>query len=121
MTVGSNRGTFTTYSGLLSGAGSFVKVFPTYTLRVQGTNATYTGDTLINEGTLDVNFGGWFPFGPGVGNLFVGSNAVVGLRTVNSNGTYNVNGLSGSGITAPVRKPLLSATTMPAACFRAVF
>ncbi len=98
LTVGSNRGTFTTYSGLLSGAGSFVKVFPTYTLRVQGTNATYTGDTLINEGTLDVNFGGWFPFGPGVGNLFVGSNAVVGLRTVNSNGTYNVNGLSGSGI-----------------------
>ncbi|HUJ73004.1 MAG TPA: autotransporter-associated beta strand repeat-containing protein, partial [Verrucomicrobiae bacterium] len=98
LSVGSDRGTFTTYSGQLSGSGSFVKIDPTYTLRVQTTNAIYTGDTLINEGTLDVNFGGWFPFGPGAGNLFVGSTAVVGLRTVNSNGTYNVNGLSGSGI-----------------------
>jgi len=98
LTVGSNRGTFTTYSGQLSGGGTFVLNFPTYTLRVGATNAAYTGDTLIDAGTLDVNFGGWFPSGPGVGNLFVGSNAVVGLRTVNSNGTYNVNGLSGSGI-----------------------
>jgi autotransporter-associated beta strand protein len=94
----SNQGTFTTYSGQLSGSGSFVLNYPTYTLRVQTTNAIYTGDTLIDAGTLDVNFGGWFPYGPGAGNLFVGSNAVLGLRTVNSNGTYNVNGLSGSGI-----------------------
>jgi len=95
--VGSNRGSFTTYSGQLSGSGTFVKVYPTYTLRVQGTNAVHTGDTLINEGTLDVNFGGWFPYGPGVGNLFVGATGVVGLRTPANGGVYNVNGLSGSG------------------------
>jgi len=98
-----NLGTFTTYSGQLSGNGSLVLNFTNSTswLRVQTTNAIYAGDTVVNAGTLDVNIGGWFPYGPGAGNLVVGSNVVVGvvgLRTVSSNGVYNINGLSGSGI-----------------------
>ncbi|HTS17689.1 MAG TPA: autotransporter-associated beta strand repeat-containing protein [Verrucomicrobiae bacterium] len=94
----SNQGTFTTYSGQLSGSGGLELNWSTYLLRVQTTNAIYQGDTVINAGTLDLNIGGWFPYGAGAGNLVVGSSGVVGLRTVSSNGTYNVNGLSGSGL-----------------------
>ncbi|HVM60278.1 MAG TPA: autotransporter-associated beta strand repeat-containing protein [Verrucomicrobiae bacterium] len=95
--VGSNRGTFSTFAGLLNGSGSLVLNYPTYTLRVQGTNATYTGDTIVNAGTLDLNFGGWFPNGAGAGNLVVGASGIVGLRTPANGGVYNINGLSGSG------------------------
>ncbi|HUJ11385.1 MAG TPA: autotransporter-associated beta strand repeat-containing protein [Verrucomicrobiae bacterium] len=112
--VGNNSGgTFSTFSGQVSGSGTLATV-GAFWQRVQGTNATYSGDTLVNEGTLDINFaghsaggtlldaGGWIPWGTGKGNVYVGPTAQIWLRGPGSgSGTsivHNVNGLSGQGI-----------------------
>ena len=85
----SNTGS-STFGAMLSGSGSLIKNGAAYSLRVQGTNQAYAGDTIINAGTLDVNITNWFAYGAGKGN--VTNNGILGLR-------FNqiVNGLSGTG------------------------
>ena len=88
LTVGSNNGT-STYSGILSGGGSLSKN-GTGTLALSGAN-TYTGQTVINKGTLSLT------------NALGTSGTPAGAITVQTGGTLNLNN-------ATVYAPYLSNT-----------
>ncbi|MBN8458636.1 MAG: autotransporter-associated beta strand repeat-containing protein [Verrucomicrobia bacterium] len=83
--TGSNR---TTLSSVVSGTGGFFKT-GAGELRIQTNAKTYSGDTTVNAGTLDLNLVNVLPYGAGKGNLLVNSGAYVWMRY-----GLNVNGLS---------------------------
>ena len=58
---------------------------------------TYTGDTTISNGTLDVT-GDFLPSGVGKGNVTIANGATLQLNNANA----NVNGLSGGGAVSKV-------------------
>ncbi|MDQ6741016.1 MAG: autotransporter-associated beta strand repeat-containing protein, partial [Actinomycetota bacterium] len=110
LTIGRSN-TSTTYSGALSGTGSLTKT-GAGTVTLTGSNAnTYSGDTLVNAGTLVLAKGGQGPsnnFGSAMGgNLVINSGATVRYGadsqvrddrsiTVNAGGTLNMNGFAES-------------------------
>lgn len=59
-------------------------------LRFVGTAKTYTGDTLVNNGLLDVSTDNMLPFGAGKGNLHIGTGAQLAINNVNT----QINGLN---------------------------
>jgi autotransporter-associated beta strand protein len=79
-------------NGDISGNFALNKINPGM-LRLAAVNTkTYTGDTNINGGTVDLA-GGSLPSGPGKGNVIVAAGA-----TLNDNGqNTSINGLSGAG------------------------
>lgn len=60
------------------------------TMRLQNTAKTYSGDTVVTTGTLDLNLANVLPSGVGKGNVTV--NSTMGLRS-----GQTINGLNGSG------------------------
>ena len=78
-------------NGLISGSGGLTKVGVGFVQIFNAANS-YSGDTIINEGTVvAVNA---IPDGPGKGNVFVASGATL----VTGSSSEVINGLSGSGI-----------------------
>jgi fibronectin-binding autotransporter adhesin len=59
-------------------------------LRFVGTAKTYTGDTLVNNGLLDVSTDNMLPFGAGKGNLHIGTGGQLAINNVNT----QINGLN---------------------------
>ncbi len=83
--TGSNR---TTLNAVVSGAGGLFKT-GAGELRIQTNAKTYSGDTTVNAGTLDLNVANVLPYGTGKGNLLVNSGASLWMRYA-----LNVNGLN---------------------------
>jgi autotransporter-associated beta strand protein len=90
--------TSTTFSGVVSGAGSFTKT-GSGTQTLTGVN-TYTGATTLNGGTLAVGTGGSLAAGSAVAvnttAALTGTGIVNGPVTVNSGGT--IRGGAGAGV-----------------------
>ncbi len=79
------------FNGVISGSGGLTK---TGVSRLRfGTVQTYSGDTVINAGSISLNVADGLPFGAGKGNVLIASGAA--LTTENFN--FNINGLSGAG------------------------
>jgi len=94
LTVGTNNGNFT-FSGVIqntSGTLTFVKV-GTGRGTLSGNN-TYSGDTIINAGTLALGSSSTLPVGVGRGNVVV--NGILDIVAFNP----SINGLSGTGTVA---------------------
>lgn len=83
--TGSNR---TTLNSIVSGSGGLFKT-GAGELRIQTNAKTYSGDTTVNAGTLDLNLANVLPYGSGKGNLLINSGANVWMRF-----GLNVNGLN---------------------------
>ena len=78
-------------NGDISGGFGFTKAGPG-SVRLQTVGKTYTGDTIVDGGTLDINVANALPFGAGKGNVSVNTGATLGLRQ-----GININGLNGVG------------------------
>lgn len=79
------------FNGVISGTGSLEVVGPG-TLRLQTNAKTYSGNTLVTSGTLDLNLANALPSGTGKGDVTVATGASLGLRF-----GQVINGLSGGG------------------------
>ncbi len=79
------------FNGVISGTGSLEVVGPG-SLRLQTNAKTYSGNTTVTSGTLDLNLANVLPSGTGKGDVTVTSGAFLGLRF-----GQNINGLSGGG------------------------
>ena len=77
----------------ISGAFDMIKDTGTGRLRFTGTAKTYTGDTVVRTGILDLSADNMLPFGTGNGDVFVATGGQLLLNNVNS----QINGLNGSG------------------------
>jgi fibronectin-binding autotransporter adhesin len=91
-------GTTTTLSGTISGSGGITKN-GTGTLEVNGASNTYTGDTVVNAGTLEANASGALGASGNItvhngGSILVqASNAIGNSSNVNlAGGTWGFNG-----------------------------
>jgi len=82
-------------NGVISGGFSLTKTGVS-TMRFAALQ-TYTGDTIINGGSIDVT-GDFLPSGAGKGNVIVGNGATLDLN----NTSANINGLSGGGFVSKV-------------------
>ena len=81
------------WSGGISGNFGITKT-GTGLMRMTGTAKSYTGDTNINEGTMDVAASDNLPFGAGRGNVNVALGAtLLQINQIN----LNINGLNGAG------------------------
>lgn len=81
-------------TGTISGSGGITKVGAGFVQIIPASlNNTYSGDTVVNEGSLVVAGTNGVPDGPGKGNVIVGPS---GIFVTGANET--INGLSGSGI-----------------------
>jgi autotransporter-associated beta strand protein len=78
-------------NGDISGSSGFIKAGPG-SVRLQAGTKTYSGDTTVDGGTLDINVANALPFGAGKGNVAVNTGATLGLRQ-----GININGLNGVG------------------------
>jgi autotransporter-associated beta strand protein len=76
-------------NGVLSGAFGVTKT-GVGTLRYQTNAKTYTGNTLVSAGTLDMSTDNMMPFGAGKGNLAIDLGASLFLNNV----SCNINGLN---------------------------
>ncbi len=88
----------TTFSGLLGGTGTNENTFAltktnTGILTLSGAN-TYSGDTTVSAGTLQLGSATAVPSGAGKGNLAIGASGTLDLASF----APTVNGLSGSGL-----------------------
>lgn len=95
-TFQSTGGTRLTFSGDITGTGGVTIGTSTGagTVRFQGTAKTYSGDTTVNFGTLDlVTTASLIPSGAGKGNVTVAAGATILDENVN----LDVNGLNGAG------------------------
>ena len=79
-------------NGDISGSYGLTKVGPG-SVRLQTATKTYSGDTTVDSGTLDLNIVNALPSGAGKGNVSVTSGATLGLRF-----GVNMNGLNGGGL-----------------------
>lgn len=87
-------------SGGISGAFSLTKS-DGGRLRLVGTAKTYSGDTIITGGLLDMSANDMLPFGTGKGNVLIGTGGQLFLNNVNT----QINGLSDySGTAGTVSK-----------------
>ncbi|MEI6604310.1 MAG: autotransporter-associated beta strand repeat-containing protein [Verrucomicrobiota bacterium] len=99
ITLGSDSGTLDaaqnqtlTYNGILAGAGGLTKT-GLGTLSLGGVN-TYSGDTLVNAGALQIGSAYAIPSGPNTGNLSLAADTTLDLN----NTSITVNGLTGTGL-----------------------
>ena len=83
-------------NGVISGAFGVTKTGVS-TMRYVGLQ-TYSGDTIINGGSIDVVTANALPNGAGKGNVTVGNGATLDLNNVSA----NINGLSGGGFVSKV-------------------
>ena len=93
LTVGSSEAAYEGlgFSGPITGSASLTK--DGAGLFYLDGASTYSGDTTISAGTLQLRATESLPFGPGVGNLGISSGATLDLRGSDT----QVNGLSGAG------------------------
>ncbi len=80
-------------SSAISGVGGLTLIGGGGALNLSG-SSTYSGNTSINGGTLQVGAVGAVPFGAGKGNVSLGSPGTLDL----TGHTTAINGLSGSGV-----------------------
>ncbi len=78
-------------NGDISGSYGLVKA-GAGNLRLQTATKTYSGNTTVDGGTLDLNIANALPSGVGKGNVTVNGGATLGLRF-----GQNINGLNGNG------------------------
>lgn len=76
-------------SGGISGAFDLTKA-DAGRLRLVGTAKTYTGDTIVTGGLLDLSANDMLPFGAGKGDVYIGTGAQLFLNNVNT----QINGLN---------------------------
>ena len=81
-----------TYNGILAGAGGLTKT-GLGTLSLGGVN-TYSGDTLLTAGALQIGNAYAIPSGPNTGNLSLAADTTLDLN----NTSITVNGLTGTGL-----------------------
>jgi autotransporter-associated beta strand protein len=62
------------------------------------TPQTYTGDTIINGGSIDTTVANAMPYGANAGNLYVNNGGTFDLN----NQSQNINGLNGGGVISKV-------------------
>ena len=79
-------------NGDISGAFDFIKSGPG-SVRLQTATKTYSGNTVVDAGTLDLNIANALPSGAGKGNVNITAGATLGLRF-----GQNANALNGSGL-----------------------
>jgi autotransporter-associated beta strand protein len=91
LSVGGNNST-TTYSGALSGSGSFIKA-GTGTLTFNGTNS-YSGGTTVNAGTLAVATTAALPYYGTTGNVGVGNGGTLALSVSASGPGWTANSIN---------------------------
>jgi fibronectin-binding autotransporter adhesin len=95
-TIEVSTGKTVTYNGTIanngSGTGGLTKTNTTGALVLGGAN-TYSGDTTINGGTLQLTNVAAIPSGTGKGNLTLGAGSTLDLNNLSP----TINGLSGSG------------------------
>jgi fibronectin-binding autotransporter adhesin len=97
MTAASGTSARLNWGGALSGSFGITKT-GSGTLRYQGTAKTYSGNTVVTAGTLDMSADNMMPFGAGKGDLSVGSGATFFLNNINTqvNGLNDYNGVGGT-------------------------
>ena len=78
-------------NGDISGAFDFIKS-GSGSVRLQTGTKTYSGNTVVDAGTLDLNIANALPSGAGKGNVNITAGATLGLRF-----SQNINGLNGGG------------------------
>lgn len=95
-TLALTAGTTLTYGGIITdngGTGGLTKTNTTGILGLSGAN-TYSGDTTISGGTLQLGNVAAIPSGSGKGNLTLSAGSILDLNNLSP----TVNGLSGSGV-----------------------
>lgn len=95
LTVGSSEAAYggSGFSGSITGPVALTKDGTSLFYLAGGSGGTYSGDTTISAGTLQMRATEWLPFGLGVGNLSISTGATLDLRGSDT----QVNGLSGAG------------------------
>ncbi|NLF72355.1 MAG: hypothetical protein GX575_25245, partial [Candidatus Anammoximicrobium sp.] len=92
LTVGTDNTSPPAYRGAISGIGGLTKI-GTGTLTLAGTGSSYSGETIVNAGTLQLGASQVIPDGAGKGNASIGYSGTLDLGGFDE----TINGLSGQG------------------------